>query len=78
MRKEEIVELIVETHKNGTTSQKETPPYKIRVDYDAWLKVTRKDMLERGQEIVQIKRNGDIVWRRDPEPPQSPKSKPLY
>ncbi len=78
MRKEEKVRLHIEqTHKNGTlTSQ--WKEYKIKVDYNAWIKATRANMLERNQSILAIEREGDISRRRDPEPPQTPRSKPLY
>jgi hypothetical protein len=48
------------------------------VDYDAWIKATRANLPERGQDIVLIEREGKITWRRDPEPPETPKSAALF
>jgi hypothetical protein len=81
MRKEEAVRLYIEqTHKNGTVTT-DWHPYKVKVDYDAWIKATRTNMLERGgEDILLEEREGVIVWRRDPEPPSDdkPRSNSLY
>lgn len=78
MRKEEQVDLIIEQiHPDGTTSQVERT-YKIKVSYDAWIQATRTNMLGRNQNIVQIKKGGDIIWRRYQEPQPTPRSTPLF
>ena len=79
MRKEEAVRLYIEqTHPDGTVTT-DWHPYKVKVDYDAWIKATRANLPERGQDIVLIEREGKITWRRDPEPPSDdkPRSTPL-
>lgn len=79
MGKEEDVRLCIEqTHENGTVT-KDWHPYKVKVDYNAWIKATRTNMLGRGQDILLEEREGVIVWRRDPEPPEDkPRSTPLW
>jgi hypothetical protein len=80
MRKEEAVRLYIEkTHENGTVTR-DWHEYTAKVDYNAWIKATRTNMLERGgEEILIEEKEGVIVWRRDPEPPSDdkPRSTPL-
>jgi hypothetical protein len=78
MRKEESVRLLTEqTGPDGKVTQKWTKFYEIRQSYDAWLKVTRKDLLEKGKSIIGEER---VSKKPDegPEPPQPPKSTPLF
>ena len=78
MMREDVRLLIEQAHPDGTvTSGWKT--YTIKVDYNAWIKATRTNLPERGQEIVLIEREGKITWRRDPEPlsEDKPRSTPL-
>ena len=60
MRKEEKVRLLVEqTGPDGKVIQKWTKFYEIRQSYDAWLKVTRKDLLEKGKTIIDEERESE-------------------
>lgn len=79
MRKEEQVHLLIEqTHPDGTTTQEERE-YEIKVSYDAWVQAARTNMLGRGQDILQIKRNGVVTWRKYQEDTTpAPKSNPLF
>jgi len=77
MIREDVRLLIEQTHENGTVT-KDWHEYTVKVDYNAWIKATRTNLPERGQDIVLIEREGKITWRRDPEPPETPRSKPLY
>jgi len=79
MRKEEKVRLLIEqTHPNETTTQ-EWKEYTIKVSYDAWIKATMANMIERNQRILEIRREGFPDSKADSQSTaELPRSKALF
>jgi hypothetical protein len=79
MRKEEKVRLLIEqAHTNGTTTQ-EWKEYTIKVSYDAWIKATVANMIERNQRILEIRREGFPDSKTGNQPTSElPRSKTLF
>gem|GEM_PF-4239471 len=82
MRRQEQVTLLLEhSHPDGTTTQ-ESRPYTIKVSFEAWLQATRVNLPSRQQRILEIYREGKLVWtasgHQPPQPEPAPKSRALY